>query len=221
MVLSGHERLRIVSGEKLQDLELMVSHYQGGLPVVADRLVERGILPETQGMFRLGFVHDPLPGHEFLRDHLVIPYLLPGVGVVQTRFRCMGHVGPCEDHPKYRTLSGDQARLWNAGVVSSAGRVLHVCEGELDAMVLCQLGLPAAGVPGAGQWRGRHAVVCAGFDRVFVWGDPDKAGREFTDTVCSQVRNGVPVGLTVGDVGETYTLLGEDGLWDVLRCPGH
>src|SRR5690554_7306712 len=77
-------------------LETATSQYRESLPgsPAEEYLASRGFQPDNTavGKFRLGYVADPLPGHEMYRGVLAIPELRrapDGVWTVVTmRFRC-------------------------------------------------------------------------------------------------------------------------------------
>lgn len=215
------ERLQPLSESQLETLEMAVSQYQGQLgPGAAQYLMGRGITEETALTFRLGVVDVPAPGHERYRGWLAIPYLDAAGRPVSVRFRCIEsheHVG----HGKYASLAGDPPRLFNVGALLEDADELHITEGEFDAMILTQLGLCAVGVPGASLWRGYFPFLLDGVPSVRVWGDPDSAGGDFVRKVCGTVPQAVPVQLTLGDVSETFSALGGDGLLALGReCNG-
>lgn len=139
---------------------------------------------------------------------LAIPYLGSRNRPLTVRFRCISHEGKCEGHGKYRTLPGDHARMFNVRAIHEAEEArcdeIHVTEGELDAIVLEQLGHYAVALPGANQWRKHHAKMLAGFERVFVWADPDEAGGQFAGDVLASLYAAQKVPLRDGDVNESF-----------------
>lgn len=177
-------------------------------------LLGRGLSPETCERFRLGLVgEDFLPAHGRQRGRLVIPYLGVDGRPVTVRFRCLGGHS-CKElgHGKYASLPGDASRTFNVRAVAADPAVLHVCEGEFDAMVLSQLGGAAVALPGVSSLAARHARMFGGFDRVWVWGDPDEAGEDFGRRVCGMVPQARQVGLRLGDVSETFAQVGGQGV---------
>src|SRR5690606_41856053 len=65
---------------------------------------------------------------------------------------------------------------FSVGSIEKAGDVLHVAEGEFDAIILNSVGLPAIGLPGASNWKPSYRRLLAGFSRIWIWADPDQAG---------------------------------------------
>lgn len=168
-------------------------------------LLARGVEEATSATFRLGVVADPVPGHEKYRGWLAIPYLDKNGQPLTIRFRCMEEHNHREHyHGKYMSITDDPSRVFSIGSIFRATDEIHVTEGEFDAVVLNQLGLPAVAIPGASGFQGHHRRMLSGFSRVWVWGDPDEAGAEFTNRVCRMVRNAKGVRLRGGDVTDTY-----------------
>lgn len=144
----------------------------------------------------------------------MIPYLTSS-GVVQMRFRRMGDGGA-----KYMGDKGVKGRPFNTMALSSNSRVVYLTEGEIDAMTLAQMGLPAVGIPGADLWNPLFA-------RIFKWrkviilvdGDTDiirdgkTAGGLFADAVSRDLSEYLVVSMPDGeDVNSVYCLEGEEGL---------
>jgi DNA primase len=154
-----------------------------------------------------------MPGHERFRGFLSIPYLDRDARPLTMRFRCLTeHEHREHGHGKYTSITGDPVRMFNVGAVHRADDEIHVAEGELDAIILTRIGLPAVAIPGALLWRAHHRRMLAGFSRVWVWGDPDDAGAEFTTKVCRSLRTAKGVRLRTGDVTDTYLTGGADAL---------
>lgn len=150
-----------------------------------------------------------MPGHGSREGWLSIPYLRHDDEVLSVRFRCLeDHDHGSYQHGKYMSVKGDRARVYNVKAIHEAEDEIHVSEGEFDALILNQVGMPAVAIPGADGWQGHHRRMLAGFQRVYVWGDPDDAGAEFIAAVCRSLRNARPVQLTAGDVTETYLHVG-------------
>lgn len=179
-------------------------------------LLGRGIDRQAVSMHRLGVVpEDCLPEHRRFVGWLAIPYLGLDGRPVQIRFRCLRnheHVG----HGKYMTLEGDPARVYNVQSIVLADFDIHVTEGEIDALILTSLGYPAVAIPGASGFQSHHRRMLAGFGRVFVWGDPDEAGAQFTSRVTRMMGQAIGVRLKNGDVNETYVTEGADAIHQAL-----
>lgn len=152
------------------------SYYQQ-VGQIADYLLERGITGEMAQQFRLGFVAEPMPGHEQFTGRLAIPYLTRSGNTAWFKFRDVANDGG----PKYLGLPGGSTRLFNARVVPDVTDVLAVCEGELDAIVLQgTLGVPAVGVPGVNNFKPHFRRVFDGVPRLLAVGDGDEPGQEFS-----------------------------------------
>lgn len=210
--MSKPETLQPLSESQMEFLEEATEKYmKGATPIVGRYLAARGIDPDTAATNRLGVVTDPLPGHTKFEGFLSIPYLDRLGRPLTLRFRCMQeHNHRDFGHGKYMSLPHDPARTYNVRAIFEAKTEIHVTEGELDAVILNKLGLPAIAIPGAQGWRNHHRRMLAGFSRVFVWGDPDDAGAEFTAKVTSALRTAKGVRLYDGDVTDTYIKNGGD-----------
>lgn len=213
------EPLRPLSASQRRTLEAATASYQAAVTAEAARyLLTRGIGRDVAARFRLGVVADPLPGHERFRGFLAIPYLDRWGGPLGMRFRCPQTHDHCEaGHGKYMSAAGEAARVFNVGAIHRADDEIHVAEGEIDAITLSMAGLPAIAIPGAGCWQPHHRRMLAGFSTVFVWGDPDEAGAEFSATVCRALRTATGVRLRHGDVNETYLAGGPQALHTLIR----
>ena len=204
--MSEHEPLRPLSASQRQMLETATSRYQAAVTAdVARYLLARGIDRETARTFRLGVVADPVPGHGRYAGFLAIPYLDAKGRPLSLRFRCMqNHTHRDFGHGKYMSISREPGRMFNVGAIHRADDTIHLCEGELDAIILTLIGLLAVAVPGAESWQPHFRRMLAGFSTVWVWADPDEAGADLTARVTRALRAAKPAELSIGDVGETY-----------------
>ncbi len=199
--MSVHEEgmLLPVTAPQMALMQEAVEHYQNRSEAVDGWLASRGIAPETADTYRLGGVRDAFPGHERVEGWLAIPYLgydQDGVEqVLSIRFRCIPelvHPGlTCKEcgHGKYQGMPGEHARMFNVRAIKNAGDEIHLTEGELDAVVLGQAGFDAVAMPGSTQWRRHHGRMLAGFNRIYIWADPDEAGAKFAADVLQSCRN--------------------------------
>lgn len=182
----------------------------------------RGLTEDVSAAFRLGYVTDPVPGHERFIGMLTIPYLTRA-GVVALKFRCIedhkcGEFG----HAKYGAPTGQQARMFNVNALFGESEVVAICEGEFDAMVLTALcGVPAIGVPGVSHWKDHFPRMFAGFPRVLIVADNDginpdtgkNPGREFAVRVRDDIQHAHVVELPEGtDVNSLYLAEGREAL---------
>jgi hypothetical protein len=114
--------------------------------------------------------------------------------------------------------SGSRVGVYGVDAIHEARNVLHITEGEFDRMILVQSGLPAIGFPGASTFRGYHGRMLAGFNRIWVWGDPDQAGAEFIQKVTNRLpRSAKGVKLRAGDVTDTYLAGGVKTLYSLVE----
>lgn len=183
---------------------------------VARYLLDRGISEEAAVTFRLGVVATTEFGHYIGR--LAIPYLDRNGAPLGFRFRCLRE-HRCKDHdcPKYLSVSGAPSRVFNVGAIHRAGNEIHLTEGELDAVILNQLGHFACAIPGASGFQGHHRRMLAGFSRVYVWGDPDAAGSNFINDVSNRLNSAKGIRPPSGDVTETYLEHGALGIYDLFN----
>lgn len=114
-----------------------------------------------------------------LRGMVTIPYFVAG-SCVSIR----GRAWPMEPgQAKYKTLSGHAARLFNTDVLWEDHKEVVLCEGEFDAMVMEQLGLPAVAAPGANTWKDAWDRYFDQARRVWVVFDADEAGSKGVEKV--------------------------------------
>lgn len=199
-------------------MEAATSYHEALTVPAVQYLARRGIDREAAVTFRLGVVADPFPGHERFRGFLAIPYIGHDGRILSIRFRCMEEHDHREHfHGKYMSLPDEPARMFNVRAVHQAGEEIHVAEGELDAVILNRVGLPAVAIPGASGWLPHYRPVLAGFNRVFVWGDPDDAGADFTNRVCRALSSAKGVRLRNGDVTDNYLRGGAEALHSLIR----
>jgi DNA primase len=192
-------------------LEQAVGLYENQVNPAVEYLLGRGIGRESIESFRLGFVSEPISGHEQYQGCISIPSLGPS-GVYGLRFRSLR-----ADGPKYLGLSGAPTRLFNIRDIHTATDTICVTEGELDAVILSQCGLKATGVSGANSWKRHHPRMMAGFEKVYIFGDGDKAGSDFAKQVMASLDNGIRVRLPENlDVNEYFLKHGERGLLDLM-----
>ena len=190
--------LRRLSESQKQFLRKATEAYHVSLPGSQgeEYLRSRGLaspkIRETLDKFRLGYVKDPLPGHEMFKGFLAIPYLRwsqeHGWAVVSIRFRCLedhDHKG----HGKYMTQAGDRPRLYNTLALLKDSPRIAITEGEIDAVTTQLCGVPAVGVPGSQAWQPYFREPFLGYRDVFVLADGDDAGMAFAQTVASNLPN--------------------------------
>jgi hypothetical protein len=171
--------------------------------------------------FQLGFVADPLPGHEQYRGFLAIPYLRWSAdkewSVVSMRFRCVEdheHTG----HGKYMTVAGDRPRLYNTLALLRPSPVVAITEGEFDAITAQVCGLPAVGVPGVQAWQPHFREPFLGYRDVFVLADGDDAGLKFANAVAGTLPNAKVIPMPAGsDVNSFVGKQGKEALLERVK----
>jgi DNA primase len=196
-------------------LESQTSRYQSNLYVAAEYLDGRGITEDTAVSARLGVVDEPIHGdQDAAYNRLTIPYITRS-GVVDIRYRCIRRHN-CEEAgcPKYLGRPGSTLRIYGVEDLVSAGDTIGVTEGELDRLILRQLGYPAVGLPGAESWKRHWNRLFEDFQRIVVFGDADSAGRRFIKKMMDefpQTVEGVQIpGEDHEDVNYMYLLEGRE-----------
>lgn len=185
-------------------------------------MAERGLGdPNVSKYFRLGFVDDPLLGHEMYRGFLAIPYLRPAdgdaVSVVSIRFRCIRdheHKG----HGKYMTVAGDRPRLYNTAALMRRSPTIAITEGEIDAISLHTCRIPTVGVPGTQAWAPHFREPFLGYREVFILADGDEPGMQFATTVAKTLPNAKVIPSPAGeDINSLLVKQGESALLERLK----
>jgi DNA primase len=210
--------LQPLSDSQQETLEEAVATYEKAVTDDVRLYLEgRGLTEETVRTARLGVVADPHPGHAAFRYMVAIPYLDKDGLPLSIRFRCIeDHNHRDNYHGKYMSMTDEPSRMFNVRAVHEAKDEIHVAEGEFDALILTQLGLPAVAIPGASGFQGHHRRMLAGFSRVWVWGDPDEAGAEFTQRICRMLKSGKGVRLKDGDVTDTFVFDGPEKIYELV-----
>nr|WP_081344323.1 toprim domain-containing protein [Mycobacteroides chelonae] len=167
--------------------------------------------------FKLGYVANPLAGHEMYRGTLAIPYVRwsPEFGwsVVSIRFRRLDN-----EKPKYMTVSGDRPRLYNTRALLKPVKSVCITEGEIDAITAESCGLPTVGVPGATSWKKHFREPFLGYREVFILADGDDAGMTFAETVANDLPNAKVIPMPRGsDVNDLVLREGKQALLERLK----
>lgn len=189
------------------DLTEQARYYSQYVADAADYLVNRGVNGVMAQQAMLGFVRDPLPGHDRYAGRVVIPYRTAN-GVVDLRFRSVGDM-----QPKYLSLPGHKPRLYNTIVMAEDPDVIAITEGEFDSLVITHhVGVPAVALPGAQAWSpARHGRIFKGFSQVLVFADGDTPGRELANQIARDVPSTVIVDMGDGmDVTDVFLSEGVD-----------
>lgn len=181
---------KIQSEELKKFLAKATSEYHRSLEFspAEEYLARRGLLsPENEvalSRFRIGYVDNPLPGHEMYRGWLAIPYLRWGPSgtwsVATMKFRCIENHDCEEVHPrmgKYMSQPGADTHLFNTRDIQKSDREIAICEGELDAITAHLAGIPAVAVPGVKNWKDQYYRLFKGFEVVWIFADGDSWGE--------------------------------------------
>ena len=210
--------LQPISALRMAQLDEAVSHWQGNVWDVMPYLMGRGLTMGTVDGFRLGVVTDPDPEYLAYEGMLCIPYLSKDGLPLTVRFRCAkDHSCKEHGHPKYRSLPGDPARLFNIAALHRAGETIGLCEGELETMILRQCGYEAVAVPGATAWKAHYPQVFAGYSKVLVCADGDEAGGKMIATVRKALWNAEVINIPNGeDVNSTFLKYGKEGIDTIM-----
>lgn len=194
-------------------LEAANRYAQAISPEALAYLKGRGISEQVAGLYSLGVVSDPIPGHEMHTGWLSIPYITALGLCVGFKFRRLD-----DGKPKYGSPLGQKSHLYNVSDLTKNSSRIVVCEGELDTVVVSGvLGLASVGIPGVTAWKPHFAKLLNGYEMVYIAGDNDvkedgtNPGAEFSRRVASEVMNSTIVTLPAGmDVNEFYTRNGAD-----------
>ncbi|AGK87531.1 DNA primase [Mycobacterium phage HINdeR] len=199
------------------------SRYHASLPgsPAEEYLGTRGLTSEAArpkvDRFRLGYVADPLPGHEMFRGMLAIPYLRwsqeHGWCVVSIRYRRLDN-----EKPKYMTAPGDQTWLYNTIALIKEAPEVAITEGEIDAITSQVCGIPSVGVPGANNWKPYMRELFLGYQTVYILADGDDAGALFANTVAKSLPNSRVIPMPPGeDVNSLVIGRGKQALLERMR----
>lgn len=211
------DQLPRLSSQRRAQLAQATERYAEALvgSTAEEYLAGRGIALEVATSFRLGFVAEPVEGHDRFVGRLAIPYLTPS-GVVGMRFRV---TDPDSDAPKYDSEAGQRTALFNVNDLHRSEPWIAVCEGELDTVMMSGVvGVPAIGIPGVEHWNKKGSVwrrLLQDYDQIFVLTDPDAAGQKAQKAMLAQIENAVPVDLPA-DVNDTVTAHGADYILEKL-----
>jgi DNA primase len=115
--------------------------------------------------------------------------------------------------PKYMTMPGDKARLYNTHALTRYSKDMSITEGELDAITSELAGVPAVGVPGAQMWKPYFRELFMGYRNVNILADGDEAGFDFAQQVAKTLPNARIIPMPDGeDVNSTVLKFGKGSL---------
>lgn len=207
----------MLSAEQKKLLARAQETYSQNLTLAEEYLAGRAIALEHASSAGLGVVVDPIPGNEYMRGRLAIPYMTPS-GPVNMTFRCMqSHDCKVEGHQKYMTWEGLETNLYNVKALEDANSSIAIAEGEIDALSSTLAGIPCVGISGAEKWKPFWKNVFEDFSRVYVWQEGDEAGKRFAKRMSVEV-GAVRVTLPSSqDVNSIWVAEGADGLRARIR----
>lgn len=206
-----------LSSDAKRSLELATASYERHLEEVRPYLEGRGITASVASSNRLGCVRDPASGHGRFTGYLSIPYVAKS-GVVAIKFRCIRQGCTHDDHGKYDGPVAQRARLYNVLDLFAHGDRIALTEGELDALTLSMIGVPAVAAPGSKSWKSHWNKCLEDHFRVTVFCDGDPAGKDFGKRVAGELDNAVLIELPEGeDVNSLYCKYGGNYLKDLVE----
>jgi hypothetical protein len=166
-----------------KDRDTRLKEYQANLvPALRTPFYEHGLTDATIERFRLGYEpeHTETRATDSGEREITIPgrYVIPYLEGRRPRFFRYYDPNPetnGEGKWKYTWDSGAEATLFNPS--DAMGDEQHgavvLCEGELKAMLLCQMGYAAVAVPGAGMWKDEWQAMFTHARRILVCYDND------------------------------------------------
>jgi|SRR6478752_9747082 len=208
-----------LSKEQRQSLLNTASQYAEHLPEAAEWLAGRGIEMDHARFEGLGVVRNPPAIHEQYEGRLAIPYITD-FGPVAMSFRCLqDHDCKEAGHGKYLKPKGQHTTLYGVRSFDDAIDWIGVTEGELDSLVLRQIGIPAVAIPGASNWEDHWCNVFEDLSRIYVFADADDAGHKLYERLRDKLSMPVlKVRLPHGeDVNSTYLKYGSQAIIDRIK----
>lgn len=189
-------------------------------------LANRGLVGPKADALGFGYVKDPLPGHEYQRGRLAIPYLRPspegGISVINIKFRCIENHNCKDAHPnvgKYTAQTGGGIHIYNTNAIIRSHDEIVMCEGELDAATWEVIGMDAIGLPGTESWQPHFGRIFSGYAVIYFCVDDDVKGqgKAMADKISQDpYLRGVQfkqIPMPGGDVNSVYMEEGEEALW--------
>lgn len=193
-------------------------------------LAKRGLVGPAADALGFGYVENPLPGHEYQRGKLVIPYLRPaptgGISVINIKFRCIEEHDCKIEHPKvgkYTAQTGGGTHIYNTNAIIRSHDEIVMCEGELDSATWEVIGMPSVGIPGTKSWQPHFGRIFRGYKTIFFCADTDdEKGQGMTmaeelaqDKFLRETQFKI-IPMPCGDVNRTYVEQGAQALWKAI-----
>lgn len=107
---------------------------------------------------------------------------------------------------KYTQIVGSRVGIYNADILWTAHQCI-ICEGEIDCLLLNQLGYPSVtSTGGAGSWKSEWSRFFTHIPEIIILFDNDKAGQEGANKIRASMRRAKILSLPDGieDVGELW-----------------
>lgn len=173
------------SNEQRRLLEQATLAYMKNVEDAEVYLKKRAIPLQAARSAGVGVVDSTVREYKNYKGRLWIPYLTDA-GPVNAVMRCMSD----HDCKKQEGNHGKYIRVENLGVNLYGVQSYHddtdfmcITEGEMDALTLKVMGIPAMGVPGSENWKDHWTAIFDDFPKVYVFGDGDDAGRKYAQRV--------------------------------------
>jgi DNA primase len=196
--------------------------YQSYLDLAGPYLTGRGITRATAEHFHLGYCADPFPQHRTWEGRVLIPYVSASGTISNIKARCIQPHDCKEDgHPKYLGADGAEPELFNVSALLADDDTLYVVEGEMDCMILHQMGLNAIAYAGTNSWRSHFSkAVSPDWANLYIIADGDQPGIEAARRVAKEIHGQVVELPTGEDVSSLYVSRGEQWLRQYLGIEG-
>jgi DNA primase len=210
----------MLSNMQTKSLQEAAEHYSQAISEEALAYLNgRGISELVAAKYQLGTITDPIEGHQGYEGWISIPYFTALDACIGFKFRRLD-----DGKPKYGMPIGQKTHLYNVNAITFDSRRVVICEGEFDAIVMSEVGVPAVGVPGVASWKTFYPKLFTGYDVVYVIGDNDERedkdtnpGAEFSRRVASEVLNSKIVQLPPGmDITDYYLAEGRESLLNLV-----
>ncbi|OUX88321.1 MAG: hypothetical protein CBC03_09065 [Pseudoalteromonas sp. TMED43] len=199
----------MLSVDAKKSLKEAAETYYNQVVDIQDYLLSRGIDGYATRTHRLGYVKDPVIGHEPYQGRLSIPYLTP-TGLADLRFRSI----KSDDSPKYLSRPGAEQHIYNVLAFQDDSDVICICEGEIDTIIMhSMVKIPAVGMPGSNGWKNWYYRAFSDYKKVLVLTDGDSSGHEMGKKIMQAIDVAVVVSMPDGmDVNEVFLAEGEEGM---------
>lgn len=175
--------------------------------------MQRGLSIQTIVQRRLGVITSDVAEERSFIGRVSIPYLNANGDVSQIRYRAYG-----KSDRKYLGETGVKPAPYGVAALASphpetGWQILHVCEGEFDAMILGQCGYSAIALPGVATWSEAVTMLVEPYEILVVWSDPDPAGDKMYSKVKQVCENALVLRPRLEqDVSDTYVADGEEAI---------